>query len=376
MRPNWIEVSRSALLKNYEEVRGRMARGSRMCAVVKADAYGHGAAFCAQTLAAAGVEWFGVTSAEEGALLRAAGIRGRILVMGGFCAADADLLVEQQLTPAVWDEAHLHWLGAALRRRDVADGFAVHLKLDSGMGRLGLLPAQEESFCSRLHRFPHLQIEAMFSHLSSADIEDATTSRCQRLCFAAARQRLGAMLPSSRPFWHLLNSSGLFRFADWGGDLVRPGLCLYGYVLGADAGRLRPVLTWKTRIISLKDLPAGAPVGYGERYRTTRPSRVAVLAVGYADGYHRDFADGRVLVHGRSAPVIGNISMDLTTIDVTEIPQARLGDEVVLLGGPVCGMENGTVQPIDAAELAALAGTIPYEVLCGITHRVERRTVE
>lgn len=354
-----------------------MAPRSRMCAVVKADAYGHGAACCAQALAAAGVEWFGVTSAEEGASLRAAGIHGRILVMGGFCATDAELLLEHRLTPAVWDEEHLSWLGSALKRQRPADGFAVHLKLDSGMGRLGLLPHQEEGFCAGLQQHPQVRVEALFSHLSSADGEDPATSCRQRQCFAEARRRVAAWLPRDRqPLWHLLNSSGLFRFAEWGGDLVRPGLCLYGYVLGADASRLQPVLTWKTRIISLKDLPAGAPVGYGERYRTTRPTRVAALAVGYADGYHRNFAGGRVLVHGRSAPVIGNISMDLTTIDVTEIPQARLGDLVVLLGTAECPMSDGRTETIDAAELASLAGTIPYEVLCGISRRVERRTVE
>ncbi len=377
MRPNWVEVSRSALLSNCEEVRRHMANGSRMLAVVKADAYGHGSAFCAQALAAAGVKWFGVTSAEEGARLRAAGVNGRILIMGGFCAADAELLLEHRLTPAVWDEEHLHWLDSALSRHPGADGVTVHLKLDSGMGRLGLLPELEAGFCARLQRYPQIRVEALFSHLSSADREDPAASCRQHRCFAQARQRIGALLPRRQPpLWHLLNSSGLFRFAEWGGDLVRPGLCLYGYVMGAEAAGLRPVLTWKTRIISLKCLPAGAPVGYGERYHTTRPSRVAVLAVGYADGYHRSFVGGRVLVHGRSAPIIGNISMDLTTIDVTEIPQARLGDEVVLLGRAEPPMENAEDETIDASELAALAGTIPYEVLCGITGRVERRPVE
>lgn len=377
MRPNWVEVSRSALLSNCEEVRRRMVNGSRMLAVVKADAYGHGAVCCAKTLAGAGVDWFGVTSAEEGAALRTAGISGRILVMGGFCANDAELLLQCHLTPAVWDEEHLHWLGSALKSRSSAGEFAVHLKLDSGMGRLGLLPHQEADFCTTLQRYPQLEVEATFSHLSSADADDAAPSCRQRQRFAEARQRVTALLPRRQPpLWHLLNSSGLFRFAEWGGDLVRPGLCLYGYVLGAGAAGLRPVLTWKTRILSLKDLPAGAPVGYGERYRTPRPSRIAVLAVGYADGYHRSFAGGRVLLHGQSAPVVGNISMDLTTIDVTEIPQARLGDEVVLLGRAESGVDGREPNGIDAGELAALGGTIPYEVLCGITGRVGRRTVE
>jgi len=338
--------------------------------VVKANGYGHGAVFCAQALAGAGVEWFGVTSAEEGAALRSAGIGGRILVMGGFAEEDAGLLVEQRLTPAVWDEAHLYWIDAALSRRPWLHSFPVHLKLDSGMGRLGLLPEQEANFCALLEQHPRIQVEALFSHLSCSDADDPATSCRQRCSFSAARQRLGALLPrGAAPFWHLLNSSGIFRFADWGGDLVRPGLCLYGYALGIRETGLRPVLQWKTRIISLKDLPAGAPVGYGERFRTSRPTRVAVLAVGYADGYRRSFAGGQVWINGRTAPVIGNISMDLTTVDMTGIPEAGLGDEVVLLGG---AGENAIL----AGHLAEFAGTIPYEVLCGITARVERREVE
>jgi len=354
---NWVEISRPALRRNLRYVRSRLRAGTALCAVVKADAYGHGAPACAQTFHQAGAEWLAVTSVEEGLRLRQAGLDGRILVLGGFAASEAPALVAHGLTPAIWDPAQLHWLDAALLQYPESGRFPFHVKIESGMGRLGLTPAQEADFAAALARQPRLSLEAAFSHLAASEAPDPGACARQFAEFRRAADRLGV-----KP-WHFLNSEGALRFAPWGGMMARVGLALYGYSSQPEhAARLRPALTWKTRVLAVKDLPAGHAIGYGSRFRSPAPIRIAVIAVGYADGYRRDFSPGaHVTLRGGEAPVIGAISMDLTTVDVTHLPPPRLGDEVTLLG-PGC----------DAAHLAQLARTIPYEVLCGLSARVRR----
>jgi alanine racemase len=374
MRPTWVEISRSALLNNLTAVRSALQPGTEVCAIVKANAYGHGAAECATVFQRAGVKWFAVTSVEGGAGLRRAKINGRILVLGGFTRDDAELLVNQQLTPAIWDKTQIEWLASTLR--DAKAPLPVHVKLDSGMARLGVTADQEGAFFDVLSRRRELTVEALFTHFSSAEDEDSDFTEQQMERFSAARERLSS---SAGNMWHVANSAAALRFPDLGGSFVRAGLALYGYVLNPNVTAacqpaLRAALAWKTRIIALRTLTADQPVGYNGSFVTHRKTRVATLAVGYADGYRRDLSTpdrhACVIVRGACSPVIGNISMDLTTIDVTDVTGVEVGDEVVLIGSAPSGAS------MTAATLADVAGTITYEILCGISDRVERRYVE
>lgn len=357
-----MEISRSALRHNLAYVRQILPPATALCAIVKADAYGHGAAACAAVFCAAGAEWLAVTSTEEGARLRAAGIQARILVLAGFTEAEAAALVAYRLTPAVWDVAQVRWLAAAVAAGG-GEALPIHLKLETGMGRLGATAEQLPALEAALRAAPQLRVEAVFSHLAASEAADAAP--CER-----QRDRLLALAAGRR--WHLLNSEAALRFAsraDWGGMLARIGLALYGYSAQPQhAAHLRPALTWKAHVVGVKQLPAGHGVGYGPAFTTPRPMRVATLAVGYADGYRRDFSPGaQVRLDGVSGPVIGAISMDLTTVDASPAADAPLGSEVILMGPGA---------PETAATLAARARTIPYEVLCGISARVERRYVD
>ncbi|MGH9541524.1 MAG: alanine racemase [Terriglobales bacterium] len=358
----WVEVSLAALRHNWAYVRRQVTPAAGLCAVVKADAYGHGAPRCAQALAEAGAEWLAVTSAAEGVKLREAGLRARVLVLAGFEREEGATLIEHRLTPTLWDVEQVRWLAQALQSAPGAR-CAVHLKLDTGMGRLGATAAQMPEVLQALEAAPGLTLEAVCSHLAGAEASDASASLEQ---LARLRQMAAKLV---RP-WHLYNSEGGLRFARTeaeAGMLVRSGLALYGYSAQPDhAEALQPALTWKARVVSVKQLPAGHGVGYGAeatRFHAARPMRVATLAVGYADGYRRSFSPGgHVLVRGIEAPLVGAVSMDLTTVDVTGIePAPALGDEVLLLG-PGLG----------ADELARWAATLPYEILCGISARVER----
>ncbi|MGH9393205.1 MAG: alanine racemase [Terriglobales bacterium] len=352
----WIEVSLGALRRNWEYVRRVVPAETAICAVVKADAYGHGAVRCAQVFAAAGSPWLAVTSVEEGIKLRQAGLGARILVLAGFYAEQAEALIAHQLTPAVWDAAQIGWLAAATQ--GLAPGaVAVHLKLETGMGRLGVTADQRAEVDAALAAAPALRVEAVFSHLAASEAADPAPSVEQKA-------RLAGLSPGRN--WHLLNSEGALRWG-WGGMMARVGLALYGYsAQPAHAAQLEPALRWKARVVAVKPLPAGHGVGYGPRFRTARASRLAVIAAGYADGYRRDFSPGsHILLNGQRAPVAGAVSMDLTCVDVTGLAAPQIGDQVELLG-----------PALPATELAALAGTIPYEVLCGISARVQRRYVE
>lgn len=351
---NWVEISRAALRHNCDYVRRLLPPGTELCAVVKADAYGHGAVECARVFEACGAAWLAVTSVEEGARLRQAGIGARILVLAGFAAEEAAALIQHQLTPAVWDAAQIAWLDAA----QPPEGFPIHLKFDTGMGRLGVTEEQAPQVAATLAAAPRLRVEAVFSHLAMGEAEDGIFSRQQHRRLTAAAE--------GRP-WHLLNGEATLRFADWGGMLARVGLPLYGYSTQMEhAGQLRPALAWKARVISVKELPAGHGVGYGARYRAPARMRAATLAVGYADGYHRDlWPEAVVLLGGQPAPVAGAISMDLATVDAGQAPRPAVGDEAVLIGGA-----------LSAERLARWADTLPYEILCGISARVPRVYVE
>jgi alanine racemase len=375
-RPTWAEVSLSALRQNYRTVAKYVGGGVTVCAVVKAYGYGHGAVECARVLEEEGATWLGVTSLDEAIPLREEGIATRILLMTGFWRGEEEEIVRLDLTATVWEIGHIELLERAAARLGVAQ-HAVHLKLDSGMGRLGATPEDLPRICEALKASPHLKLEGFSTHLASSEVLDAPSVSEQLKVFANARRVLREY-GFEPDLVHAANTSAVISHHESWNTMVRPGLALYGYHLPFErAGRVvsgsglrlsvKPVLTWKTRILSLREMRAGQPLGYGGTYVTKAPSRVAILPVGYADGLNRGLsAGGRVIVREHYAPIVGRISMDLTTVDVTGIPGVEVADEVVLLGS-YDGLS------VDAREHAELAGTIPYEILCAISKRVPRR---
>jgi len=345
-----------------------------VCAVIKADAYGHGATPCALSLESAGAKWLGVTTTDEGMPLRSAGVRSRILLMTGFWRGEEDEVVRQNLTATVWEPWHVEVLSDAAQRLG-AGPQPIHLKIDSGMGRLGVTLAELPSMCRVIQRASHIVLEGVSTHFASSEVTDAPETQLQIENFERAL-RIVKDAGFSPALCHMDNTGGILARHDSWRDMVRPGIALYGYTLplrsmkaSADNRptiRVRPALSWRTRIISIRQFAAGQPVGYGGTYKTTAPSRIAVLPVGYADGYRRALSNrGRVIIRNGYAPIVGAVSMDLTLVDVSKIPGAAEGDDAMLIGS------RGSLK-VDAAELAELSGTVPYEILCGISKRVPR----
>ena len=347
-----------------------------VCAVVKADAYGHGAVECSRALEAEGARWLGVTSLDEAIPLREAGVRANILLMTGFWRGEESEIVRLHLTPTVWEPWHIELLDRAAAALGVAQ-HPVHLKVDTGMGRLGVAVDQLAGVLAVLKSAKHIALEGLSTHLASSEIMDAPSVAEQERSFEGARRmvREAGMEPA---FVHMANTGAVISRRETWNSMVRPGVALYGYYLPFQrAGRevsggtlrlpVKPVLTWKTRILSLRDFSANQPLGYGATYVTKAPAHVAVLPVGYADGYNRQLSNrGRVIVREHYAPIVGRISMDLTLADVTGIPGVSVGDEVILLG-------TGEGLSVDALEHAELANSTPYEILCNISKRVPRR---
>jgi alanine racemase len=377
-RPTWAEVSLTTLRKNFLTVQKHVGANVTVCAVVKADAYGHGAIDCSRALEAEGAKWLGVTSLDEAIPLREAGIRANILLMTGFWRGEESEMIRLHLTPTVWEPWHIETLddAAAAAVMGVAR-HPVHLKVDTGMGRLGVGIEQLPGVLSALKAAKHLVLEGLSTHLASSEVLDAPSVADQERTFDLARRlvREAGMEPT---FVHMANTAAVISRRETWNSMVRPGVALYGYYLPFQrAGRevsggtlrlpVKPVLTWKTRILSLRDFGANQPLGYGATYVTRAPAHVAVLPVGYADGYNRQLSNrGRVIVREHYAPIVGRISMDLTLVDVTGIPGISVGDEVILLGA--CeGLS------VDALEHAELADSTPYEILCNISKRVPRK---
>jgi len=374
-RPTWAEVSLAALRQNFRTVQKHVGAGVTVCAVVKADAYGHGAVECSRALEAEGAKWLGVTSLDEAIPLRDAGIHSNILLMTGFWRGEESEIIRLRLIPTVWEPWHIETLESAAATKGVQH--PVHLKVDTGMGRLGVAVDQLPVVLAGLKASKHLMLEGFSTHLASSEIMDAPSVAEQERCFDAALRmvREAGMQPT---FVHMANTGAVISRRETWNTMVRPGVALYGYYLPfqragreVSGGTLRlpvmPVLTWKTRILSLRDFGANQPLGYGATYVTKAPAHVAVLPVGYADGYNRQLSNrGRVIVREHYAPIVGRISMDLTLVDVTGIPGIAVGDEVILLGS--CdGMS------VDALEHAELANSTPYEILCNISKRVPRK---
>jgi alanine racemase len=364
-RPTVAEVDLAALRKNVDVIAGSVGPGVGILAVVKADAYGHGALACARALERK-VWGFAVSLVEEGVELRRGGIEAPIVVLGSFYGYAHRDVVAYRLTPVVSDEGDVEKFARAAD--EMASGrVGVHLKIDTGMGRLGVRPERIAAMLSRLAATPVVELAGLCSHLASADADDAAPSEAQLAAFETARAQVRAA-GFAPALTHFANSAATLRFATTRYDLVRPGLAVYGYSpspAAAYAG-LRPALTLKSRIVALRDVDAGDRISYGGLWTAPARARIATVPIGYADGYTRRLTGrAEVLAGGRRCPVAGAVTMDMIMVDVTAVPDAKPGDEVVLLGS-----QGGA--RIDADELAAWSGTISWEIFCGISKRVPR----
>lgn len=365
---NWIEISEENLLHNYAVLQAAAGPATEVLAVVKANAYGHGAEHCSRVLAAGGTRWLGVTCAAEGARVRQVAPEARILIMSGFLPEDVPLIREHDLTPVIWTDEHLRWLAAE-------SGLRVHLEIDTGMGRQGCSPGEElDRFLSSFST-TQLILDGVFTHFCSSEVAGSSLTRRQQGLFVDAIAQVKNK--QLQPEWiHAGNSSAidnpplpttwLTQLAERIGAraIVRSGLALYGLCLPIEGEALahvrpdlRPVLTWKARILSVRDLNPGDTVGYNATFTAPHPMRVALIPAGYADGLRRELSgpQGWVVISGHRAPILGRISMNLTVVDITGLSQVRAADEAILLGPGITTEDH-----------ARLARTIPYEILCGI----------
>ncbi len=367
--PTVAEIDLAALRYNIRQVQGLLGDGTEILAIVKADAYGHGAVPICQHLKAEGIECFGVATLEEGVALRESGLSSPILILAGVFPQDLPSIVERRLTPVIQDLDAARGLDAAAGR--LGRRIPVHLKIDTGMSRLGIPWREWEGALKAFQPLGHLEVEGLISHFSVAERDKKddrlfTEEQILRFEHCLEQSRKAGIEPR---YIHMANSAAMALWKGSRFNLVRPGLMLYGIHPSSTARQrisLRPVLQWKTRILSLRQIPAGDPVSYGRTFFCRRDSRIATLAVGYADGYSRRLSNrGEVLIRGKRAKISGMVCMDLTMVDVTDVPGVQMGDEVVLLG-------RQESDEITVSELADWMETISYEVLCGIGKRVRR----
>lgn len=365
-RPTVAVIDRDALRHNYRELRRLLEPGTAMMAVVKADAYGHGDVEVSRVLEEEGCEFFGVALCEEGVRLREGGVRAPIVVLAGVYADELDALFDYDLTPVVFDLRMVRRIDAAAARRGVRR--KVHVKIDSGMGRLGLMPGEVASFFEALGGCSAVELEGVLSHLAEAESRDGAYTRAQLSVFLEAVETVKAA-GCDPGLLHIANSAAIVASPASRLDLVRPGLMLYGAYPGEDfRGKvaLRPAMELRSSVLQVKRIARGSPVGYGRTFTAVRDTTVAVIPIGYGDGLLRSLSGrGEVIVRGRRAPIVGLVCMDLTMVDVTAVEGVAPGDEVVIIGSRAG--ESVTVE-----EVARRAGTIPYEVLCSISGRVPR----
>ena len=361
-RPTLLKIDLDALASNYRTVE-KLSKQTSICAVVKADAYGYGASPVAQRLEFEGCPWFAVALVEEGISLRNAGITKPILVLGAHVENATETLIEHKLIPTIFSLEQLESLNKTVKKQQLE----IHLKLDTGMSRLGLRPQELPKAIKLLKKKSKLKLAGLMSHLANADLDDSKMNSSQQGLLLQAYELL--KLHELPPKWlHLCNSAGVINAPKKAQNLIRPGLLLYGLnPMGPHTDiPLKPVASWHTKPLCLRNLPSNSPVSYGGHFRTGRPTTLAVLPVGYADGYKKSF-EGRaeVLIRNQRAPIVGSICMDMCMADVTDIPNVCREDQVTLLGA------QGRHE-ITAYELATWAETIPYEIMCSITERVPR----
>ncbi len=365
-RPTVCTIDHAALRWNLSQVRSKVGPRVKILCMVKANGYGHGAVEISQTLVRSGADAFGVATLEEAVQLREAGIVVPVIVLAGVFPDQLDTFVNYKLTPVIHDHTSLKRLESEAIRHRVQLG--VHLKIDTGMGRLGFMPADADQWIPELKKLRSLELEGIFSHFSHAEnVEgDYTKKQLETFHRVLAQLRTANLAPG---LIHFANSAATITLPAAYFDMVRPGLMLYGIYPSPAMARqiaLKPVLAWRTSILQLKKVPAGTSISYGQTFVTQRQSVIATLPLGYADGYPRLLSNrGETLVGDQRAPIAGRVCMDLTMIDVTDIRNVRQGDEVVLLG------RQGAAE-ISADELASWVNTISYEILTSIGARVPR----
>lgn len=385
-RPIWAEVDLASLSYNLQAIRRFVnppeedrKTPRKVLSIVKGNGYGHGGPEVAKALEKAGSDWFGVTCTEEGIEVRKAGVRKPVLILTGFVPGEETRLIEHDLTPVVHRLEQLPILERAAKRRGEKKAVSFHLKIDTGMNRLGIAPEDIEIFAGLLVRQKHLQLGGIFTHFASSEVFSNTHAGQQTLeqeeRFHAALERLRA-LGVDPGIVHLANSAAIVTRPETWADMVRPGAILYGYHPGYDPVEerakmearllLKPVMSLRTKIISLRNVGTGVGVGYNETFVAKRPSRIGVLAAGYGDGLHRSLGNrGSVLVRGQRAPIVGIISMDVTMIDVTEVAGADIGDVVTIYGSD--GAERHPAHLV-----ARSIGTVTSDLLCMVSNRVPR----
>jgi alanine racemase len=366
----WAEVNLDRIEENYRAIRRHVPAGTAVMPVIKANGYGHGALPVARVLLPHDPPWFGVATIEEGSALRQAGITTPILVLSRLVPWNAALALRRRLTPVIFNkELALAFNDAARERRRKV---RVHLKVDTGMGRLGVLPRDFGAFCDLIDRLGNLEVEGIMTNFATADDTTDPYFEEQLKRFTEMSAEARRRFPTLR-YVHCANSATIQRAMPRAAfDMVRPGLMLYG-VSPLEAEdipvRVRPALQLKTRIIHLQKQEKGAGISYGKTFVTSAPRLIATLPVGYRDGFNRLLSNrSEVLIRGQRVPQVGNVCMDLAMVDVTDVPGVSLYDEVILIG-----RKEG--EELHVTELADWIGTIPYEVFCTIGSRVERRYV-
>ncbi len=366
-RPAWVEINLDYISYNIAQFRQLVAPTTRIMAVVKADGYGHGAAVVGKAALASGAESLAVAFVEEGILLRQAGIEAPILLLGYTDPVHYATLIEHNLTPTVFD----FLTAAELSKQAQAAGviLPLQLKIDTGMGRVGLLPAEAAAIVEQIAGLPAIKIEGIFTHLASAEDENQSYTEEQLRKFNIVVETLKAK-NIAFPLVHAANSAAAINYPGSHYNLIRLGLALYGHYPAPSLSKcgvtLKPALTFKSRVVMVKKLPPGSCISYGCTYKTAAVETIATVSVGYADGYNRQLSNkGEVLIRGIRAPVVGRVCMDHLMVNVTHIPGVQRGDEVILYG-------RQGAEEIPVEEAAALIGTVNYELLCAVDKRVPR----
>ncbi len=365
-RGAWAEINLDAVAKNVQVAKANLKPETKLCAVVKADAYGHGALRVAQEAARNGADFFAVALLQEAVALRDGGIDLPILILGTMLPEVAEIVVKYDLSHAVFDKKRLYALNAAALK--LGTKAKIHIKIDTGMHRVGLHVKDAGKFAALAAQLPGIEIEGVFSHFATADSEDKEYAAYQFKRFQEALKLIekeGIKIPIR----HIANSAALSELQQYQLDMVRQGITLYGlhpaHMLEC-YGDFLPVMTVKTKIAFIKELDAGETLGYGRSYTLKRKSRIATVPIGYADGVNRRLSNkGYMVVRGKHAPIVGRVCMDQVMLDVTDIPKAKEGDEVIVMGGPELPMER----------VAKWAGTICYEIACAVSTRVPRQYV-
>jgi alanine racemase len=365
-RPVWVEVDLSRIAHNMSEIRRLVKEPCELMAVVKADGYGHGALAVAHTVLGAGASRLAVAIPEEGIALREGGISAPILVLGSILPGQAEGVVRHLLTATVFDLALARALSAEAARQ--GKNVPVHLKVDTGMGRIGLFPDDIVPFINQVMRLPHLVIEGVYTHFATADAADKTYARQQLELFEEVLKKIKDA-GISIPLRHAANSAAILNLPESHLDMVRPGIILYGInPLGEKPPsiNLEPALSWKAKIVYVKQVPGGTCISYGRTHITQGSACIATLPLGYADGLSRALSNrGEVLIRGQRAPIVGRVCMDQCMVDISRIEGMQIGDEAVLIGSQ--GKER-----LSAEEMARIIGTIGYEIVCNIGQRVPR----